>query len=140
MRSTSKGMWGKPARSLITAPLQSGDPFISLNAGRAMARSLAAASENDDRLGLAQAFCYRMISAWWQTLTNSDDHRFDLRALLQPLDMPALPNSAVALAECMGTTVAHLNPEDAAYQVGLTYTGMLPSQYRSQFGTYYTPP
>ncbi|MEE8189287.1 MAG: N-6 DNA methylase [Kiloniellales bacterium] len=140
MSSTSKGMLGKPAHPLITAPLQSDDPFTSLDAGRAMARSLAVATENDDRLGLAQAFCHRMVSAWWEALTNNDDHRFGLRALLQPLDMPALPNSAAALAESMGTTVAHLNPENAAYQVGLTYTGMLPSRYRSRFGIYYTPP
>ncbi|MQU19485.1 N-6 DNA methylase, partial [Pseudomonas helleri] len=47
---------------------------------------------------------------------------------------------AASLADTIGRTAAKFDAETAAYQIGLTYTGMLPTEHRGEFGIYYTPP
>ncbi|PKU23505.1 SAM-dependent methyltransferase [Telmatospirillum siberiense] len=105
-----------------------------------MSRALSVSSPEADRLALARAFGVRLITAWWRALTAEDDAPPPLRAPLQAYDQIELPDSAVALADSLGESAADLDAEQAAYQIGLIYTGMLPSEHRGEFGIYYTPP
>lgn len=105
-----------------------------------MARALAEATPDIERLPLARAFCYRLVAAWWSVLTNNDP-KFPLRSFLQPMPMPAyLPEPATASADSIGHAAAAFDPETAAYSIGLTYTGMLPPAFRASHGIFYTPP
>lgn len=116
------------------------NPADALNAARIMARALAEATPDDERLPLARAFCYRLVTAWWSALT-ADDPKYALRPFLKPLHLPAhLPEPAAASADSIGHAAAAFDPETAAYSIGLTYTGMLPPEYRSSHGIFYTPP
>lgn len=112
----------------------------TLDAGRAMSRALAEAVLPDERLALARSFGVRLISSWWGALVAGDQQPQALRSPLQDIDLIELPDSAAALADNIGETAAGLDPERAAYQIGLIYTGMLPSEHRGDFGIYYTPP
>lgn len=112
----------------------------TLEAGRIMSRALAATFPEGERLALARAFGVRLVASWWQTLTADDGDAQPLRPLLQVLDVMELPDSASALADSIGASAATLKPEAAAYQIGLIYTGMLPSDHRGEYGIYYTPP
>ena len=112
----------------------------TLDSGRTMSRALAVSSPDAKRLDLARAFGVRLVAAWWHALTFGDDSPQPLRALLQAPDLVELPDSAAALADDIGFSAASLDPERAAYQIGLIYTGMLPPEHRSKFGIYYTPP
>ena len=116
------------------------DPAETLEAGRVMTRALAAASCEADRLTLARSFGHRVISAWWQTLTVEDGPTFPLREPLQAFPLMALPEAVQTLADTIGRVAAQLAPETAAYQIGLAYTGMLPTEFRGAQGIYYTPP
>lgn len=111
----------------------------ALNAARIIARALADAASEAERLQLARAFCYRLVSAWWERISERDS-RFPLRELLQPVDFVDLPEPAAASADSIGAAAAAVAPEDAAYAIGLTYTGMLAPTYRASYGVYYTPP
>lgn len=118
----------------FTAALQ------TLEAGRAMSHAFAVASKEKDHLSLARSFAHRLVTAWWRALTKEDSERFPIRPVLSPFKMVPLPKSASALADSLGSAAAILDPESAAYHIGLTYTGMLPIEFRSTYGIYYTPP
>lgn len=112
----------------------------SIVAGRAMCRALAESVASDKRLALARTFGVRLVNAWWKGIVANEHSPQTLRALLQSFDLTKLPDAAVALADNLGETAARLAPEQAAYQIGLIYTGMLPSEHRGDYGIYYTPP
>ena len=114
-------------------------PPVTLEGGRTMSRALAASYPDDQRLAFARAFGARLIAAWWRVLTASDDCPQPLRAPLQTAELVALPDLSAALADDIGETLATLDAERAAYQIGAIYTGMLPADHRGDFGVYYTP-
>lgn len=115
-------------------------PTQVLASARVMARALANTFPVGHQLALARAFGVRLIEAWWSSLTSIDTKPQDLRAPLQSFHTEALPEAASSLAEIIGRTAAQFDAETAAYQIGLTYTGMLPAEHRSEYGIFYTPP
>ncbi|MBX8548885.1 N-6 DNA methylase [Pseudomonas cichorii] len=126
----------EPQTGSITAET----PTQVVASARVMARALATTFPSDQQLALARAFGVRLIEAWWRGLTSVDIVPQELRAPLQPFDTELLPEAAAALAETIGRTAANFDAETAAYQIGLTYTGMLPAEHRGQYGIFYTPP
>jgi adenine-specific DNA-methyltransferase len=112
-------------------------PAENLSAARIMARALAECTPDGERIGLARAFCFRLVSAWWTAL---DHGGLQLRPLFQLDSLTTLPDPAAASADAIGSAAAMCAPEAAAYAIGLTYTGMLPTTYRADHGVYYTPP
>ncbi|MEM7172463.1 MAG: N-6 DNA methylase [Pseudomonadota bacterium] len=122
-----------------TSKLDQSDPAESLNAARIMARALAAAHPDEERLSLARSFCFRLVAAWWRVLSDGDESH-SLRPLLQPLELEPLPEPAAASADSIGHAAAACPPESAVYAIGMTYIGMLPQAFRAQNGVYYTPP
>ena len=116
------------------------DAEKTLEAGRIMSRALAESSAEIDRLILARSFAHHLVVAWWDALNIDTRHTQALRPRLRPFEIVDLPASASALADSLGRAAAQLDPETAAYHIGLTYTGMLPAEYRSGQGIFYTPP
>ena len=104
--------------------------------GRVMSRALASASSADRRLPMARAFAVRLVSRWWATLASDQP----IRPLLAPFAVEELTPAVAALADSLGKEASFLDIETAAYEIGLIYTGMLPTDHRSAHGIYYTPP
>ena len=115
-------------------------PSQALASARVMARALANTFPIDRQLTLARAFGVRLIEAWWNGLNDHDSVQQRLREPIQPFATEELPEAAASLADTIGRTAAKFDAETAAYQIGLTYTGMLPAEHRGEFGIYYTPP
>ncbi|OKA18978.1 SAM-dependent methyltransferase [Pseudomonas versuta] len=115
-------------------------PSQALASARVMARALANTFPVDRQLTLARAFGVRLIEAWWNGLNDHDSVQQRLREPIQPFATEELPEAAASLADTIGRTAAKFDAETAAYQIGLTYTGMLPAEHRGEFGIYYTPP
>ncbi|WP_259645446.1 HsdM family class I SAM-dependent methyltransferase [Pseudomonas caricapapayae] len=105
-----------------------------------MARALANTFPVEHQLAWSRAFGVRLIESWWDELTSADIVPPVLRAPLEPFSVEVLPQAAVALAETIGRAAASFDAESAAYQIGLTYTGMLPAEHRGAYGVFYTPP
>lgn len=122
------------------ATIKSLEISATVEAGRVMSRALAGASSVADRLQLARSFGYALVMSWWNSLTADDDAPMSLRPPIEDFRVKKLPKSAMALAESLGATIAALDPEQGAYQIGRAYTGMLPPEHRSAHGIYYTPP
>lgn len=119
--------------------LQAGDQG-TIEAGRIMSRALASASSPQDRLLLARSFCYHLAASWWRCLNAQEGIDHELRTPIEPFAMKKLPKAAMDLATSLGESIAALDPDHGAYQIGRAYTGMLPPEHRSAHGIYYTPP
>lgn len=111
-----------------------------LASARVMARALASTFPIEHQLAMARGFGVHLIEAWWRGLTHNDTVSQALRAPLQPFATHDLSETAATLAETIGRAAAKFDAETAAYQIGLTYTGMLPTQHRGLYGIFYTPP
>lgn len=114
--------------------------FETLASGRVMSRALAKVVEGDARLALARAFGVQLVTAWWDATIKGQGRHEPLRPFIEPFETADLPAPAAVLATEIGTTAARFDPETAAYQIGLAYTGMLPPERRSEHGVFYTPP
>lgn len=115
-------------------------PSQVLASARVMARALATTFPVDHHLALARAFGVCLIQAWWRGLTSVEIVPQELRSPLQQFPTEPLTEAAVALAETIGCAAAKFDAETAAYQIGLTYTSMLPADHRGEYGVFYTPP
>ncbi|MHC8389291.1 HsdM family class I SAM-dependent methyltransferase [Pseudomonas sp. MDT2-39-1] len=115
-------------------------PVQSLKAVRAMARAMANTIPAENQLVFARTFGVRVIEAWWRGLTEQEAVPQELRAPISAFETSTLINSASFLAEQIGSAAAKFDSETAAYQIGLTYTSMLPVEHRGEYGIFYTPP
>ena len=104
------------------------------------AQALASEQECEDRLEFARAVVFRALSAYWRKLATVSGHRWRLRPLPSSVAKAALPEETEELAEDIGIAVAGKNAVDASYMIGMLYTGMMPDNFRTVYGAYYTPP
>ncbi|MGY2289962.1 HsdM family class I SAM-dependent methyltransferase [Pseudomonas sp. SDO528_S397] len=115
-------------------------PTQSLASARTMARSMSANFPAHSQLVLTRSFGVRLVQAWWQGITEGHLVPQELRPPIQSFETSDLPVEAQLLADQIGKMAARFDAETAAYQIGLTYTGMLPTEHRGEFGVFYTPP
>jgi adenine-specific DNA-methyltransferase len=92
------------------------------------------------RLAFARTFCRAMTAGWWHNIVSTHGNVPPLRALFETCEEPPMAESLMAFANGMGLAAAALPVESAAYQIGLTYTALLPAEHRARHGIYYTPP
>ena len=107
--------------------------------GAATARTLASSVGAEERLGLARAVVFRVVSRYWKAAAADESRRWPLR---EPSDLGlgACPPEAEELSERVGKAAATLDPVEAGYRIGVVYTAMMPQRVRSELGAYYTPP
>jgi len=115
-------------------------PAQSLASAKSMARSMSANFPACEQLALTRSFGARIIQAWWEGLTEGHIVPQELRSPFAAFETLELPSIARSLAGQIGKMAAKLDAETAAYQIGLIYTGMLPTEHRGEFGVFYTPP
>lgn len=107
-----------------------------LSSVRAHAHSMAAHATEKYRLVFAESLCAEAVSAYWSAL-NAEVPLADCQS---EYAQTSLPREASRVASQLGRALAGLPVSAAAYQLGLTYTGMLPGPLRSRLGIHYTPP
>ena len=127
-----------PGRQVTTADLSLGEPARTIIADRSLARGHVADLDELTRLATARAFGYHVVVAWWDAL-NAGNGGIPLREPFERCDAE-LNRGMKALAGKIGSALATLHAEAAAYHVGLTYIGLLSPLHRATNGVYYTPP
>lgn len=90
------------------------------------------------RIRFAHRLIFRTLEHYWRALNGSG--RLALRRCFVSLEGRALSTQGERVALELGETAATLDPVDAAYVIGRTYTAALPSDVRTDLGIYYTPP
>jgi len=116
------------------------EPTDILESGKLMARALASALHADERLALARTFCASVIGTYWFESQREYAAPWALPNHFLPRPNTDIDEPAASLAEAMGSAAARLDPIQASYLIGVTYTAMLPDETRSRLGVYYTPP
>jgi adenine-specific DNA-methyltransferase len=117
-----------------------GSPWETLHAGRAASRAMAASTSEGERLSLARGFGSQVVEAWWRAIMGDGIGSTAVRAPLAGFDTIEPSGELRVLANDIGKAAAQLDDETAAYEIGLTYIGMLPAAFRGENGVYYTPP
>lgn len=112
----------------------------ALASAKAMARAFVSTFPESHQLAVARSFGSLLVKFWWESLAGSTCELTELREQIETFETVDLPETAVSLAEAIGKTAARFDTETAAYEIGLIYTGMLPSEHRSNYGIFYTPP
>lgn len=111
----------------------------SLQVGRVMARAWADQIDDRRRQGAAWAFIAETIRAY----VESQGQVLGKSLHVSPLELALtyqLDTTTAELAAMLGRTAANLQPLQACYQISATYTALLPTSLRSEWGAYYTPP
>ncbi len=116
------------------------DPTGIMEAGKVMARALAAVLEEEPRLTLAREFCSAVIRTYWFETQRSYRSVLPLPNHFGPHPGSELHEPAASLANILGCAAARVDPIKASYLIGVIYTAMLPAEARSRLGVYYTPP
>lgn len=123
----------KPAFMRVT------DAPRSLQVGRVMARAWVDEIDDRRRQGAAWAFIAETIRAY----VESQGQVLGKSLQVSPLELALtyqLDTTTAELAAMLGRTAANLQPLQACYQISATYTALLPTSLRSEWGAYYTPP
>jgi adenine-specific DNA-methyltransferase len=116
------------------------EPTDILEAGKIMARAIAAVLQESDRIKLARAFCASVIKTYWFETQRHYRSAWSLPNHFLPCPSGGLEEPAASLARTVGSAAACLDPIKASYLIGVIYTAMLPDETRSRLGVYYTPP
>ena len=115
-----------------------GDAATSVvEGGVRKARDLASSVRSSDALSFGRAFVRAVVRTYWH---ERRDAWGVLREPPAELESAELPTEASYLAAELGKAAAAMGPLEAAYTVGLLYTGMMPAKLRAERGAYYTPP
>ncbi|MBI2497942.1 MAG: Eco57I restriction-modification methylase domain-containing protein [Opitutae bacterium] len=87
------------------------------------------------QLGFARAVTQAVVSAYWAKLCAA-------RGVSLPLRLSPVPTSQLKdeQLDLYAEACSALEQEGAFFQIGEFYTAILPSDYRSRHGIYYTPP
>ena len=97
-------------------------------------------TERDDRLDIARAVVFRVVSAYWEEMEVAAGRRWSLRKLPLDIEPADVSPDTRNLAQSIGKAAARLNVMDASYMIGVLYTTMIPAKDRAALGAYYTPP
>lgn len=112
----------------------------ALASAKTMARAFVSTFPESLQLAVARSFGSLLVKFWWEYLADSTCELTELREQIEAFETVDLPEAAVSLADAIGKTASRFDTETAAYEIGLIYTGMLPSEHRSNYGIFYTPP
>ena len=91
-------------------------------------------------LELARGVVHGCFHAFWSEVGSTPHCHWPLRPLPDGVEIAPIRKEASALAQRIGAAVAHLDPLEASYLVGVLYTTMMPRKARAKLGAYYTPP
>ena len=135
-----KALQENAAHTRHAHPTTDDDIINGLQNVRVMVRALAQTMEDEERFQMAQSFGCALVNSWWQASNQLAQTSMGLRRPAKALSAHALTEAMTGVAQSTGELAARLEPEIAAYQIGLTYTYVLPAAYRATHGIYYTPP
>lgn len=117
-----------------------GKAVVSLRRTRELARGVAQRLSGPSAIALARAFTASLLRSYWHALQRNAKPIFYFVHPPDDLDYTDLDLTLEGLAEISGRQAATIEPLEAGYLIGAIYAAMLPADFRSRNGVYYTPP
>jgi adenine-specific DNA-methyltransferase len=129
-----------PAKYALSQLLRNPSPLDAIQTGKLMAKAWAKSLEGiPEHLNFARSFIYKIMDRYWEE-SEYKSIKFDLPTLSSEVAVQKLDDSLCYLAEALGVAASKLDIIEASYQLGNIYTAVLPQDYRSGNGIFYTPP
>jgi adenine-specific DNA-methyltransferase len=100
---------------------------------------LAAERPAADQINFARAFAFRMVGAWWRALVEKKQTMQPLRECFFATAVTRLTSAQAKSADETGEAISCFALDIGVHQIGIVYMSMLPGEYRSAYGIYYTP-
>lgn len=97
-------------------------------------------SSTGDRYRLACAATRRTLESYWKRSSGHGAKPWPLPALELAEPLPLLDKEASQVLDEMGALLAKYEPVTAGYLIGEIYTALLPKDFRSEHGVFFTPP
>lgn len=94
----------------------------------------------EDRYPFACAATRCVLQAYWARLQKGRGRAWPLPRLSSDVVLPVLDEQTRGLFEEMGTVLSQYEPISAGYMAGEIYTALLPAEFRTRHGVFYTPP
>jgi adenine-specific DNA-methyltransferase len=94
--------------------------------------------ESSYRFACAVTHC--ALGVYWNQLQQTQKKSWSLPPLELDEPLPTLAPRVRELAEEIGALLAQSEPIAAGYRIGEIYTALLPAEFRSRHGVFYTPP
>ena len=119
---------------------ENNSPALSLQDIQLRIKTLSQKTTDDVQIAVAEGVIAIALRKYWQRLTEF--HQVSISFGGPPDNKPGalLSEHHLALSEWLGEAIGAFPVLEAAYRVGLIYTSLLPSPYRTKNGIYYTPP
>ena len=126
-------------RSRSTELVWRASSVVSLQVGRQLASSWSASIPEPRRLAAAWSFIVQAISAYVEAHGTVLGRQLTVSPLHIALSYD-LDEDAREVANAIGRLASKMTVCEAAYQLSVTYTVLLPESLRGALGIYYTPP
>jgi len=125
---------GRNDRAQFAFPSDEAHPFDFIAERNALCLR-AAARNAEDQIVFSRAVASSVTVRYWARVCSASGSHMPIRLGPMPsVDIPAEKFGAFADA------CAALDPSVGFYQIGELYTSLLPDEYRTRHGIYYTPP
>jgi adenine-specific DNA-methyltransferase len=120
--------------------LNNNNPITAIKSGKLMAKAWVKSLSPEVAADQAHSFMYVVIETYWQEVHNLSLLELTLPLLSIRINLSALDESVLAVAEAIGKAASRLEVINASYQLGNVYTSILSDDKRSGQGIFYTPP
>ncbi len=125
---------------IVVDGVDQNETVAGYQSARIALRAIAQGMTVEERYAFALSVGQELVKNWWFSACDRETVSLGLRRAQKISPGGDIDAPIASLAESMGALASHLEPEIAAYQIGLTYTYLLPPSYRSSHGIFYTPP
>src|SRR5215211_2843723 len=88
----------------------------------------------------ACSFTDAVMETHWKALQHNQHNAWPLPEKYSGYDLLELDETSQLFAQDLGELVVRHDAIAAGYRIGEIYTSLLPDEYRSNYGVYYTPP
>jgi adenine-specific DNA-methyltransferase len=115
------------------------NPYKAIETGKLMAKVFFNSFKDETiHLTYSNSFIYLLISTYWNDI-HSDNLNRPLPKLFVSEEFAPLDISIVNLALALGHSFAKLDTIEASSQLGNLYTSIIPEDFQSSKGIFYTP-
>jgi adenine-specific DNA-methyltransferase len=116
------------------------DSRLSLRDIQLQIRTVAQQTADDMQIAVAEEIATIALRTYWLHIQETHQVSFSFNEPPNIRQSIVLDEQNIKLARWFGKAICTLPVLEAAYNIGLIYTHLLPSQYRSKNGIFYTPP
>jgi adenine-specific DNA-methyltransferase len=114
------------------------NPRAAFENAKQLLASHIATIEPEERIDYARSFTYAIVANYWEFIYESTQY-YEIPPLAD-LNGAAADKFSIELSISLGKAASKLDFIDASFQIGSIYTFLLPQDYRSTNGIYFTPP